>query len=170
MARLPGCGFRSNRITAQRFGQNLFLRFGIRPLQRESTTATLTVNVANTTAILGALVNPGHQILYTAGATDFIGLPQEGQGHGVRIGGYLVTGRVVDAKGAPVAGAAIRIGDVVCYSDRDGNFQERFRKDKPQPVEVLLSEFAAPGKWRVIFAPATAAPGSSIEIIRWNVM
>jgi hypothetical protein len=55
-----GGGFRSNRITAS-IGQNLFFDL-VSGRFVESTTATLTVNVANATANLGALVGAGHPL------------------------------------------------------------------------------------------------------------
>lgn len=68
---------------------------------------------------------------------------------------FVVQGKVVDASGAPVEGAAIHIGDQVAYTDAQGIFMVRVDKRGPHALTVAVDEFTAPGNYRTISAPST---------------
>ena len=71
---------------------------------------------------------------------------------------YIVSGRVLDEDGQPVSGAALRIGDDLVFSNSEGEFFLRKKKNRPCAVEVALSEFLVPGGFAVVSSPAVVAP------------
>lgn len=62
--------------------------------------------------------------------------------------------------------ACLKVGDVVVYFDRDGNFQARSKKVQPLHLSVLTKEFAAPGRWRALSASASIAPEQSVHVLQ----
>lgn len=73
----------------------------------------------------GSFVTPDGRVHYSAQGNTFMyrGIdtpPGGGGGGGGRINGYVVAGRVEDATGAPVDGAALDIGGEVLYTDSQG--------------------------------------------------
>jgi hypothetical protein len=71
----------------------------------------------------------------------------------------VVQGRVVDDKGEPVAGAALRIGEEIVFTNPQGRFFLRVKKAQEMPLVVLLEEFMLPGRYEVVSAPAAVRPG-----------
>jgi hypothetical protein len=71
---------------------------------------------------------------------------------------YLVSGQVVDIDGHPVEGAAVRIGGDLAYTNSEGVFSLRLRKDQAVPFAVALDEFVAPGRYQVVSAPERVLP------------
>lgn len=92
------------------------------------------------------------------------GLGGQCQTSGYHAGRYLIEGTVMDDVGFPVAGAAIRLGNFVVFSDSTGKFWLRVKKDHAVPVAVLPNEFAAPGNWELVAAPPLATPGALVRI------
>lgn len=64
----------------------------------------------------------------------------------------------MDEDGQPVSGAALRIGDDLVFSNSEGEFFLRKKKNRPCPVEVALSEFLVSGGFAVVSTPAVVAP------------
>ncbi len=86
--------------------------------------------------------------------------------HAASISGkYSYTGAVLDQSGTPVAGAAIKIGDVEVFTDRLGRFILPTKKKLSKPLSVLPQEFMCAGKWDVISAPSTIEPETEIRIV-----
>jgi hypothetical protein len=71
---------------------------------------------------------------------------------------FIVRGIVKDSSGIPVAGAAVLVGQEVAFTDSDGAFFVRFRKENAVSIKVIPGDFRAPGNWHVISAPETATP------------
>src|SRR5216684_2065000 len=82
-----------------------------------------------------------------AGATPNFKLPK-----------YIVSGRVLDEGGHPVAGAALRIGDDLVFSNSEGEFFLRKKKNRPCRVQVALSEFLVPDGFVIVSSPAVVVP------------
>ncbi len=82
-----------------------------------------------------------------AGATPNFKLPK-----------YIVIGRVLDEDGRPVSGAALRIGDDLVFSNSEGEFFLRKKKNRPCRVEIALGEFLVPGNFAVVSSPTLIAP------------
>jgi hypothetical protein len=71
-----------------------------------------------------------------------------------------------------LAGAAIKVGTETAYTNADGEFMVRVKKNVSVAVSVDVGSFTAPGNWRCIECPATAKPGDPVLITvarqRWN--
>ena len=76
---------------------------------------------------------------------------------------YVVRGHVRDEGGAPIEGAALRIGDELVYTNAFGEFILREKNAGPLRFEVVLPEFLNALAFKVITAPAsvTAEPEDS---------
>ena len=68
---------------------------------------------------------------------------------------YIVRGHVRDESGAPIEGAALRIGDELVYSNAFGEFMARQKKAGQLRLEVVLPEFLNGLSFRVVAAPPT---------------
>lgn len=165
-----GGGLHFNRVSFSVNHSIAFYPFGAAGFQ-QVTAIMLSFRIHDTT-ITGAtdLLPTGPR--YSAGADSFVDGPlhfAEGSAAGPRTtrrasGKYAITGRVVDAAGQPVAGAAVAVGGQIVYTDDAGRFLARERKDRSVPVVVRPAEFAAPGAWVVVSAPASAAPNQEMTI------
>lgn len=91
-----------------------------------------------------------------AGGLQFPG-PQSASGK------HLFSGVIQDENGKPVAGACLKVGKQIVYSNDQGAWELRSRINRPQQVVVLTDEFQL-GTWRVVSAPVEAKPGESIVI------
>ncbi len=96
----------------------------------------------------------------------------EGLGGGVAIGSVLgkkvIQGRVVDAAGKPVAGAAVVIDQKVVYTDDDGAFMVREHAAHTHKFIVALDQFLDGRVYRVTSAPTevqSADEGDAIPVI-----
>jgi hypothetical protein len=68
---------------------------------------------------------------------------------------YIVRGHVRDESGAPIEGAALRIGDELVYTNAFGEFMVRQKKAGQLRFEVVLPEFLNTLTFRVVAAPPT---------------
>ena len=71
---------------------------------------------------------------------------------------YLIHGIVRDADGDPVEGAAVKIGEEVLLTGRDGRFFLRTGRAAPTEITVLPEEFSLPGRFQAVSAPTIAVP------------
>jgi hypothetical protein len=71
------------------------------------------------------------------------------------LGANLVSGNVVDTEGRPVSGAALKIDQVLVYTNDDGHFELRERKQHTHQLKVMTDEFIAQFAYRVVSAPDT---------------
>lgn len=105
-------------------------------------------------------VAPDGKVRWSIAGSQYIyryaGLTTGGRSPKLRIGVYVIKGRVLDDEGQPIAGAAIRIGDQEAFSDTDGVFLARFSKRGAQPVHVALEDFLTTAYYEVVTAPAAA--------------
>jgi hypothetical protein len=162
-----GGGYHSNRFTAS-IGQQIL--YDVSDGKFESAyVAALTLHVGNGSANFATSVNRAqHLYLYGASGQDFVGEPASARGHDVawiEKTKYVVSGRVLDARGNPVEGAALQIGTEFVYTDGAGNFLARFKKPSAVPFLVLPNEFSTPGKWHIVSAPKSATPGGQISVV-----
>ncbi|MCI0433477.1 MAG: carboxypeptidase-like regulatory domain-containing protein [Gemmatimonadetes bacterium] len=75
-----------------------------------------------------------------------------------RIPPYIIRGQVLDESGAGVAGAAVRLGEELVFSDTRGQFFVRSDRNRAHTVEVLPDEFTMRGRFVVVDAPDHATP------------
>ncbi len=71
---------------------------------------------------------------------------------------YIFSGQVVDEDGHPIAGAALRIGDDLVFSNSEGEFFLRRKKNRPCHVDVEFDQFLVPGSFSVASSPTLVAP------------
>ncbi|MBZ5660702.1 MAG: carboxypeptidase-like regulatory domain-containing protein [Acidobacteriia bacterium] len=105
----------------------------------------------------GTDVSTDGQMRYTAYGTSIGYHTIKGTPGGPQLAGSFYSnvarGRVVDASGQPVAGAAILIGKTLAFSDSKGIFLVRMKSSGELPLEVSLDDFTAPGAFAVVSAP-----------------
>ncbi len=115
----------------------------------------------------GTVVGADGRVRYTvSGSNLFVrasGLAAGGAPTRFRFSKYVVRGQVWDEMHCPVAGAAIKVGSQLAFSDSAGQFFVRVKKPGVYTIAVVPDEFLAPGRWRAVEAPATvdAAPEES---------
>jgi len=71
------------------------------------------------------------------------------------IASNLIHGKVVDAQGRAISGAAIMIDQILVYSNDDGEFEVRERKPHVHEFKVLGDQFLDGFAYRVLSAPHT---------------
>ncbi len=133
--------------TGDPFRQVLLLHLRLQPF------GSFQVNGATYVAPDGSVkyTTYGNTMLYRgesgAGTTPNFKLPK-----------YVIVGRVLDEDGQPVSGAALRIGDDLVFSNSEGEFFLRKKKNRPCRVEIALGEFLVPGGFAVVSSPTVIAP------------
>ena len=98
------------------------------------------------------------QTKYSVSGSTYVyrGLPfmrneEPGRGH---LDKYIVRGRVVDAEGNPIEGAAIKIDKHVLLTNSSGEFFLRIKRAGSYRLEVVLEEFANAAPFELVSAPA----------------
>jgi hypothetical protein len=105
----------------------------------------------------GTVASPTGQTRYSAYGTTFGYRTLRGlsgaTSASTAIFSNIVGGRVEDASEEPIAGAAIRIGRDLVFTDSKGLFFIRVKSPGDLPLVVALEEFTAPGAYAVVSAP-----------------
>jgi len=118
-------------------------------------------------------VDPTGKVRYTTYATSY-GYHAMSASPGASSSGgffrYLVSGRVVDMDGHPVEGAAVRIGGDLAFTNSEGAFNMRLRKDQALPFAVAFEEFVTPGRYEVLSAPERVLPALEGEEQLYDVV
>lgn len=97
------------------------------------------------------------RLRYSAGASTLLvhNFQHGGGGQTFSFPKYVVRGHVRDESGAPIEGAALRIGDELVYTNAFGEFMLRQKTSGQLPFEVVLPEFLNRLTFRVVAAPPT---------------
>jgi hypothetical protein len=146
----------------------LFFPIGGKGFQ-QTTTVQLSLRIHDTALNFQTNVDPMMHVQYTTYASSYVQGPLVGAAvnslsHSTS-GKFMIAGAVLDEQGQPVEGVAIQLQrGAVVYSDSQGKFFARVKRDKPVALVVLLQEFAAPGRWALVSCPADAAPGTEVLI------
>jgi hypothetical protein len=143
--------------TGNQFKQALVLNIQLRPF-------------GNVQLNAGTYVAPDGSVRYTAYGRTFLyngNLNGTPSGQAVNLHRYVVRGRVIDAEGNPVRGAALRIDGEMAFTDSAGDFFVRKKKRQAFQLEVLVDQFIVPGRFEVVSAPASvrAEPDDSAGLI-----
>ncbi len=162
-----GGGYRGNKISISVDHSVLFFPASARAFQ-QTTTVLISLRLHDTALNFQTNVDPMMRVQYTAYASSYLqgpfaGLAINNSSHS-RTGKFVITGVVMDELGQPVEGAAVQLQGTVVYSDSGGRFFMRVKHNKPSALVVLLSEFAAPGRWVVKAYPVEALPGTEVLI------
>jgi hypothetical protein len=119
--------------------------------------------VGNLQLQVGTYTAPDGGLRYTISASQWLTRSGTGGHDGAglrafRLPKYIVRGRVVDAEGHPIDGAAVRVGLEDLVTDREGCFSVRARKPARLVLSVLTERFTAPGRFSVVSAPTRVTP------------
>jgi hypothetical protein len=102
-------------------------------------------------------VAPDGKIKYTTSVGDYLyrssGL-EENRVPSLKIAKYVVSGRVINPAGEPLAGVAIEIDGKMAFTDSHGEFLVRFPKRETVKFKVSLDDFLIATRYRIVTAPA----------------
>jgi len=119
------------------------------------------------------IISPAGKVRYTSYATTY-GYHAMAASPGASASGgffrYAVRGRVVDAEGSPLEGAAVRIGRELAFTDSQGNFFLRLKKAQQVPFAVAPDDFVTPGRYDVVRAPNQVFPSLESEARDYEVV
>ena len=136
-----------------------FLPFDTSAPFQKALTLSVSVRLPHGTSIQGQTLtdSQGHAKFTALGTNDLYG-PRSTAGGAQQyppsFGQWLIQGRVVDPTGAPVAGAALRIGKEMVFTDGLGEFMMRMKKQATYDVQMEPDSFTAPGRWRCVSGPS----------------
>ncbi len=162
---LFGGSYSTNRVTVSVDYQTLYLPFLPQPFS-QGLSVTLRLKLFGSFQVNGQTFRSSDgKLRYSAGAStllvhNFQHGAHEGQ---ISIAKYVVRGHVRDESGAPIEGAALRIGNELIYTNAFGEFLLRQKKPGELRLEVVLAEFFNTFRFRVVAAPPTviASPEDS---------
>jgi hypothetical protein len=104
---------------------------------------------------------------YTTSADSWLYGPiPDASGHSAKpsIGKYLYSG-TVELDGIPQEGVAVKVGGKeLVYSNRDGRFEVRSKKNQRLPLELVLDENIVAGEFQLISCPASVTPDAPVTI------
>jgi hypothetical protein len=165
---LFGGSFTTNRLSVSVDYQTLYMPFLANPLVT-GIGVTLNLKLWGGFGVNGQTFrSPDGKLRYTASAntllTPSLRPAERKQNQAIKIGGYIVRGRVTDEAGAPIEGAAIHIGEKTVYSNAAGEFMLRLTKPQHLALTVISQEFLNPLNFTVVAAPptVTAQPEDSV--------
>jgi hypothetical protein len=169
-----GGGFTSNLVSVGAEYQTIYVPFAEEEPFRQALMLTVRLQgIGNFQGALGSYVGPDGKVRYTAQGSQYLYRGVEGPAQAsFGIHPYVIRGFVRDEGGAPVKGAALRIGEDVAFTDSRGSFFVRQKKERACRIEVLTEEFLAPGRYEVVGAPDQAvagpegAPGEVVIVVR----
>lgn len=150
-------------INTNRFGvsvqhEMLFLPFvlGRSSPFHQAISVSLRVQIHNATASGSTSTDALGVTRYTVSGSDFLYGSHEfstapGVVRAVGFNGkYIVRGKVVDKKGNPVPGACVKVGDQQAWTDGDGNFTVRVKKETTYTVTACTDSFMTPGVFKAV--------------------
>ncbi|HEY6249397.1 MAG TPA: carboxypeptidase-like regulatory domain-containing protein [Candidatus Angelobacter sp.] len=163
---LFGGSYTANRFAVNVDYQDMYLPFLPNNPFTHSLTVSLKLKLWGNVQVNGDTFRSSDgRLRYSAGAsTLLVHNFQRGAGNETfNFPKYVVRGHVRDVSGAPIEGAALRIGDQLVYSNAFGEFILRQRTAGPLRFEVVLPEFLNALTFKVVTAPAsvTAEPEDS---------
>jgi hypothetical protein len=111
---------------------------------------------------VGTFVHPDGSVDYSASGSTFLYMGSSGglqpQQLGGRMSRYVIRGKVRDAEGNPVEGAALDLSGELVFTNSSGEFFLRVGRPRRLILTVLPAEFLLPGQWEVVSAPAEIDP------------
>jgi hypothetical protein len=161
-----GGSYAVNRFAVSVDYQTLYLPFAANPFQ-QGVSVTLRLRLFGNFEVNGQTFRSSDgKLRYSAGASTLLihNLQKGGNGGEVfTMPKFVVRGHVRDQSGAPIEGAALRIGDELVYTNAYGEFLVRQKKAGLLRLEIVLGEFLNTLRFRVIAAPptVTAEPDNS---------
>jgi len=165
-----GGSYTSNLVTASLGYAQAFIPFANVPFQKVLS-VTLAFQLPHGTSLnLATVAAPTGGVRWSSYGGTYVQAPwlpspssQRLAGR-TRIRGVEVRGKVVDQFGVAVCGAAIVVNGETVYSDTQGVFIARVKRNRTVTLLINLEGFTAPGNWEVLSAPVSTQPGSPVEI------
>ena len=164
-----GGSYTSNLVTASVGYTQAFVPYSNTPFQKVIS-ITLAFQLPIGKLNVGTVASPGGGVKWSTYGDTYVQAPwlptaagQRAQGR-TKIRGVVVEGRVVDSFGVPVVGAAVDVNGQTFYTDDNGKFSARVKKNVAVTLTVNVEAFSTPGKWECVSCPATATPGEDISI------
>ncbi len=154
---LFGGSFTTNRFAVNVDYQTLYLPFLPNPFS-QGLSVSLRLKLFGNFQVNGQTFRSADgRLRYSAGASTLLvhNFQHSGNGEVFIFPKYIVRGHVRDRGGAPIEGAALRIGGELVYTNAFGEFMVRQKKAGPLPLEVVLEEFTNALRFKVIAAPPT---------------
>jgi len=156
---LFGGSYTTNRFAVSVDYQTLYLPFlPANPFQQGLSVSLRVKLFGNFQVNADTFRSPDGKLRYSAGANTLLV-------HNLQHGGnanatynfpkYVVRGHVRDEAGAPIEGAALRIGDEIVYTNVLGEFLLRRKKADQLRFEVVLPQFQNALTFTIIATPAT---------------
>lgn len=163
---LFGGSYTTNRFAVNVDYQDMYLPFLPNNPFTQSLTVSLRIKLWGNVQVNGDTFRSSDgKLRYSAGASTLLvhNFQRGGSGETFNFPKYIVRGHVRDEGGAPIEGAALRIGDEVVYTNAFGEFILRQKKPGQLRFEVVLPEFLNALTFRVVTAPpaVTAEPEDS---------
>ena len=161
-----GGNFVSNRFSLGLEHQTFFFPFAGRNQSpfRQAIVVNLQIQLPHNVQFNAATnVDALGRLRYTSYVDSYLyprGSGPNGNGPYRRLPIYVVRGVVVDDHARPVRGAALAIEGQTVFTDSQGEFLLRVRKQKEYALHVLTDQFMFPGQYEVVSAPASVEGGT----------
>jgi hypothetical protein len=155
-----GGDFISNRLMVSVNYQNVYLPFRPSNPFQQALALNASFRVTGPMQITAASnVAPDGHLRYSIGMSTYLyrlrGMALNANSpDSFSISKYVIQGVVLDDLGAPLEGAALRIGKQVVYTDSSGRFMLRFSKRGSYPLSLAPEEFLTNGVYQVVSAPS----------------
>ncbi|HKR86348.1 MAG TPA: hypothetical protein VJS37_19465 [Terriglobales bacterium] len=155
-----GGDYISNRLMVSVNYQNVYLPFRPSNPFQQALALNASFRVTGPMQITAASnVAPDGHLRYSIGMSTYLyrlrGMAMNANSpDSFSISKYVIQGVVLDDLGAPLEGAALRIGKQVVYTDSSGRFMLRSSKRGSYPLSLAPEEFLTNGVYQVISAPS----------------
>ena len=155
---LFGGSYTTNRFAVNVDYQDLYLPFLPNNPFTHSLTVSLKLKLWGNVQVNGDTFRSSDgRLRYSAGASTLLvhNFQRGANNESFSFPKYVVRGHVRDEGGAPIEGAALRIGDQIVYTNTFGEFMLHLKKADQLPFEVVLPQFLNTLTFRVVAAPPT---------------
>ena len=152
-----GGSYTTNRISVNVDYQTLYMPFLQNPLV-SGLNISLQLRIFGNFQVMGQTFrSQDGRLRYSAGASTLLTPHSHGGGEyqSLKLAKYVIRGHVRDERGAPIPGAALRIGNDVVVTNTDGEFLLREKKGGAYSLTVEFEQFLNPLQFRVVTAPPT---------------
>jgi hypothetical protein len=152
-----GGSYTTNRISVNVDYQTLYMPFLQNPLV-SGLNISLQLRIFGNFQVMGQTFrSQDGRLRYSAGASTLLTPHSHGGGEyqSLKLAKYVIRGHVHDERGAPIPGAALRIGNDVVVTNADGEFLLREKKSGAYSLTVEFEQFLNPLQFRVVTAPPT---------------
>jgi hypothetical protein len=115
---------------------------------------------------LSTHIRPDGKVSYRLSAGTWLNTSGPASSTGpIRLPGYMIRGRVIDEDGQPVAGAALRVGNDLIFTNSSGEFFVRLKENAPAEVRTEPSEFLTLLDYEAVSEPERVTPAPPDEAL-----